>query len=546
MHYSHLLHLAPSQIRHLDEVDIGSTHAIVRTTYPKGHPYHGNIDHYKDGKCVRATFEESHPSHGIICHFEEDDTLVRLTFEESHPCHGEIHHFEDDEHVRTTFDKAHPRHGEIGHYEDDTHVRTTYEQDHDDHGETIHFKDGVHVQTTFDESHPLRGFIHHFEDGKRVRTTREEDDPPHSVIEHCIIEPYEDYDLWTHVRTTYDEGHDDHGEIHHFEDDEHVRTTFDKDHPRHGQIDHYEGDQYEGYEIVRTTFDKDHPRHGQIDHYGDDESVHTTYEEGHTSHCNIHVAANKEADGAQATDENAEDPDCGVATPTGANGAEVGVSRKRAAENTSSASGSERRRGKKSRHAAKHAAARSERIEKRAEADDGGYALKAKGQARREGVAFAVAKAGEEDRTCLADAVYALLCTLAVVATKEAVRAALPATEQKDPDQKMAKRFAIDHGVDLVHQPRLTGSPMSLLKETTGAFLVRLKLTVADGSADFHYVAFDAARALIIDNAPRVKFPEIDEEDLRDNRSAIRPFYHLFPNATDIRIASVLKGVVAA
>jgi len=101
------------------------------------------------------------------------------------------------------------------------------------------------------------------------------------------------------------------------------------------------------------------------------------------------------------------------------------------------------------------------------------------------------------------------------VVTKEAVRAALPATQQKDPDQKMAKRFAFDHGVDLVHQPRLTGSPKLLLKETTGAFLIRLKITVADGIFDFHYVSFDAARALIIDNAPHVQFPRIGEEDLR-------------------------------
>ena len=234
---------------------------------------------------------------------------------------------------------------------------------------------------------------------------------------------------------------------------------------------------------------------------------------------------------------------CGGAPETGADGAEVGVSRKRAAENASQASGLAQCRGKKARHTAKHAAARAQRIEKSAEADDGGYALKAKGQAQREGVVFAVAKAGEEGRTCLADAVYALLNTLAVVVTKEAVRAALPATEQKDPDQKMAKRFASDRGVDLVHQPRLTGSPKFLLKETSGAFLVRLKITVADDSADFHYVAFDAARALLIDNAPYVKFPRIGEEDLQDNCSAIRPFYHLFPNATDIRIASVLKGV---
>ena len=92
---------------------------------------------------------------------------------------------------------------------------------------------------------------------------------------------------------------------------------------------------------------------------------------------------------------------------------------------------------------------------------------------------------------------------------------------------------------------RLTfACPKSLLKETSGAFLVRLKITVADGSAGFHFVAFDAARALLIDNAPYVKFPEIGDEDLQDNRSAIRPFYHLFPNATDIRIASVLKSVI--
>ena len=39
-----------------------------------------------------------------------------------------------------------------------------------------------------------------------------------------------------------------------------------------------------------------------------------------------------------------------------------------------------------------------------------------------------------------------------------------------------------------------------------------------------------------------MKFPEICDEDVKDNRTAIRPFYHLFPKATDIRIASVLKG----
>ena len=126
---------------------------------------------------------------------------------------------------------------------------------------------------------------------------------------------------------------------------------------------------------------------------------------------------------------------------------------------------------------------------------------------------------------------------------RRARSAVLVASETKDPNQNMAKKFAADHGTQLVHQPQMTGSPKSLLKETSGVFLVRLLISVPDGSSDFHYVAFDAAKALLIDNAPYIKVPKIGEEDQRDNRSAIRPFYHLFPNATDIRIASVLKGV---
>ena len=111
--------------------------------------------------------------------------------------------------------------------------------------------------------------------------------------------------------------------------------------------------------------------------------------------CNLIDTSNHYTGGAS---EAADDADS-AATAMGADGAELGASRKRAAENAPLASDPEQRCGKKAKHAAKRAAARSERIEKSAEADDGGYALKAKGQAQREGVVFAVAKAGEEGRT---------------------------------------------------------------------------------------------------------------------------------------------------
>ena len=89
----------------------------------------------------------------------------------------------------------------------------------------------------------------------------------------------------------------------------------------------------------------------------------------------------------------------------------------------------------------------------------------------------------------------------------------------------------------------MTSSPKTLLKETFGVFLVRLSITVPDGSSDFHYVAFDAARALLIDNAPYIKVPEIDAGDRKSNKSAIRVFFHFFPLAKDIHILSVLKAV---
>lgn len=57
------------------------------------------------------------------------------------------------------------------------------------------------------------------------------------------------------------------------------------------------------------------------------------------------------------------------------------------------------------------------------------------------------------------------------------------------------------------------------------------------------YVVFDAAKALVIDNAPYIKVPEIDADDRKDNNSAIRVFFHFFPNAIEIRILSVLKAV---
>ena len=198
------------------------------------------------------------------------------------------------------------------------------------------------------------------------------------------------------------------------------------------------------------------------------------------------------------------------------------VSRKRAAETPS-----------------KNAAKRHQKALRRTEDEDGGFALKAKGTVRSEGGVLAVAKAGEEARTCLPDAMFVLLSTLLVCLKLEAVRAAFET--DGDPNHALATAFARAHGVAMVHQPQMTNSPKTLLRARSGIFLVRLRISVGEDD-DYHYVVYDADRALVIDNAPHVPVAEIDDGDRQDNKSAIGAFYHYFPNATGIRIASVLQG----
>ena len=71
-------------------------------------------------------------------------------------------------------------------------------------------------------------------------------------------------------------------------------------------------------------------------------------------------------------------------------------------------------------------------------------------------------------------------------------------------------------------------------------FLVELKIVCTCGT-DYHCVAYLASSGHLIDNEPRAKVPVIDDSDRANNKSAIRVFFRLFPNATEIWVEAVSR-----
>ena len=99
-------------------------------------------------------------------------------------------------------------------------------------------------------------------------------------------------------------------------------------------------------------------------------------------------------------------------------------------------------------------------------------------------------------------------------------------------------QFAMEHGFQLQHEPRLSRSSRLLFSERAGAFLARLELEVPDGSVDYHYVAYDASTGRVLDNERRGKVPVVRN----CNRAACGVFAALFPNAVRITLNSVLRA----
>ena len=126
------------------------------------------------------------------------------------------------------------------------------------------------------------------------------------------------------------------------------------------------------------------------------------------------------------------------------------------------------------------------RVEKE-KAEDGGFALQARGQVRAGGLFVA---AGEE-HTCLADALWSAIRAL-LPQTKlslQIVRASIPVTEGPDPNFTMAERFTQGYGAGLAYDRALNNSK-ALFNRREVIFLVQLKLEIQSADAvcvDYHY-----------------------------------------------------------
>jgi hypothetical protein len=167
--------------------------------------------------------------------------------------------------------------------------------------------------------------------------------------------------------------------------------------------------------------------------------------------------------------------------------------------------------------------------------EDGGFALQARGQVRREGFFVPVGEA----RTCLPDALYAAMrATNPSLKLKQGdVRSALAASASSDPSFSMAKEFATQHGMDL-HYEHEINNPAALFRRRQGAFLAQLQISTAAGT-DNHYVAYLAAAGYVIDNETGAKVPLVDGSDRTSNTQAIKVFKQLFPRASSIFLRAI-------
>ena len=226
--------------------------------------------------------------------------------------------------------------------------------------------------------------------------------------------------------------------------------------------------------------------------------------------------------------------------------AEVGATRKRAAENADPNSNCKASRHKRAREQKAAAAAAAQK------AAAGGYSLVPRGQLRKQGIVFATGN----ERTCLPDAMSVIECTLlgigrtsssgkqAVDWFADCVKADPRRADGSEPTEADAMVYANGKKFNLVHVPE--ASPRILLGFHDTLYLVRLLIYyMHEGveKVDKHFVVYDSVKALIIDNMRGMDGIKIDDRDRIDNRTAIKPFHEkLFPLATKVHLASVCRA----
>ena len=176
------------------------------------------------------------------------------------------------------------------------------------------------------------------------------------------------------------------------------------------------------------------------------------------------------------------------------------------------------------------------RVEKE-KAEDGGFALLARGEVRRQGVFVPIGN----ERTCLPDALHVAMKNAkpSIQVRQNDVRAALMGTVAADPTFQMAKTFVSQYGLDLQYERELN-CPKALFERRHGSYLVQLQISTLAGT-DYHYVAYLSQTGYVVDNERGAKVPMVVDTDRRSNKQALRVFRQLFPRATGIFMKSASR-----
>ena len=106
-----------------------------------------------------------------------------------------------------------------------------------------------------------------------------------------------------------------------------------------------------------------------------------------------------------------------------------------------------------------------------------------------------------------------------------------------------ATAFVRIFGIKLQYERRLAKSPCGLLNCPEGLYLVQLEIIPKEGESYKHYVVYDAALSKVINNETSDQVSVVDEPYRKNNKTAVKIYFQLFPNAQQIQQLAVSRAV---
>jgi hypothetical protein len=175
-----------------------------------------------------------------------------------------------------------------------------------------------------------------------------------------------------------------------------------------------------------------------------------------------------------------------------------------------------------------------------------GYTNLGRGDFRKQGGTAVSGPVGQEQRTCLPDALYVCLKHQGSGATLAEARSCMP--DEGDTSIGDIKPFALEHGFKIESAGNdFSCNPRKTLSLLSGHHIVLLTLTDADNDRHEHACALTdvGGTMYIVDNMARRDLMAIGPEDRESQKDALKVFKNLFPGATRLSVRTVYSVVDA-